>query len=46
MEFGFGAEFWVTETVGLGPFLKFNLDFTDMNTTQWLTFGPSLTLRL
>jgi hypothetical protein len=46
MEFGFGSEFWVTPTVGVGPFMKFNFVFTDGATSQWFAFGPSLTLRL
>ncbi len=46
MEFGFGAEFWVTPTVGLGPFMKFNFVFTEGVTSNWFSFGPSLTLRL
>jgi hypothetical protein len=46
MEFGFGAEFWLTPTVGLGPFMKFNFVFTDNASSNWFAFGPSLTLRL
>src|SRR5262245_41198397 len=46
MDVGFGAEFWLTEAVGLGPFMQFNFVFTDMVTTNWFAFGPSLTLRL
>lgn len=46
MDFGFGAEFWLTPTVGLGPFMRFNFVFTDNVSSNWFSFGPSLTLRL
>ena len=46
MDFGFGAEFWLTPTVGLGPFTRFNFVFTDNVTSNWFSFGPSLTLKL
>jgi hypothetical protein len=46
MEFGFGGDFWLTDTLGLGPFLKFNFDFTDVVSSNWFGFGASLTLRL
>ena len=31
---------------GLGPFLKFNWDLTDISAASWIGFGASATLKL
>jgi opacity protein-like surface antigen len=46
MNLGFGADFWLSDNVALGPIVLFNFDFTDQVSSNFLTFGLNLTFRL